>query len=83
MPILIVVLGGDGSMLRAARMAAAHSVPVLGVNMGRLGFLSEMGPDNWYVRLPKVLAGEYWLEKRMMLHATMCRDGEQLANTSP
>jgi len=66
---LLVTLGGDGSILRAARMASAYGVPVLGVKMGRLGFLAELEPDQWSVALPKLLAGEYWLEERMMLHA--------------
>ena len=75
---LIIVLGGDGSMLRAARMAAGHNVPILGVNMGRLGFLSEMGPDNWQERLPRVLQGKYWIEERMMLQAKTWRDSTLL-----
>ena len=74
---LLVVLGGDGSMLRAARVAAGHGTPVLGLNMGRLGFLSEMDPDNWRERLPRLFNGQYWLETRMMLEAESWR-GEQL-----
>jgi NAD+ kinase len=66
---LLVTLGGDGSILRAARMAGAYGVPVLGVKMGRLGFLAELEPDQWSAALPRLLAGEYWLEERMMLHA--------------
>ena len=80
---LLIVLGGDGSMLRAARMAAAQGVPILGVNMGRLGFLSEMSPDNWRERLPKVFDGGCWIEERMMLKAETWRGdtrlGEHLA----
>ena len=80
---LIVVLGGDGSTLRVARMAAGHNIPIVGVNMGRLGFLSEMDPANWQDILPKILAGQYWLEKRMMLRAQAWRGdrllGEHLA----
>ncbi len=74
---LIIVLGGDGSMLRAARMAAEHQTPLVGVNMGRLGFLSEMGPDNWRERLPRILVGDCWIEQRMMLQ-TETRRGDQL-----
>ena len=66
---LLVTLGGDGSILRAARMSAPHGVPVLGVNMGRLGFLTELKPDGWADVLPRLAAGDYWLEERMMLHA--------------
>ena len=72
---LIIVLGGDGSMLRAARMAAGHSTPLLGVNMGRLGFLSELTPGSWRELLPRVVAGEYWIERRMMLQARSYRAG--------
>lgn len=80
---LVIVLGGDGSMLRAARMTATAQVPILGVNMGRLGFLSEMNPQNWRERLPRVLKGECWIEERMMLTASTWRGekkiGEHLA----
>ena len=74
---LIVVLGGDGSTLRAARVAAPHGVPVSSVNMGRLGFLSEMTPDTWREALARMVAGDYWLEPRIMIHA------EVHHNTSP
>ncbi len=66
---LLVTLGGDGSILRAARMACRHDVPVLGVKMGRLGFLAELEPDQWAAALPRLLAGDYWIEERMMLDA--------------
>jgi len=66
---LLVTLGGDGSILRAARMACKQDVPVLGVMMGRLGFLTELGPEGWDAALPRLVAGDYWLEERMMLKA--------------
>jgi NAD+ kinase len=80
---LLVTLGGDGSILRAARMACQQGVPVLGVNMGRLGFLTELEPDQWESALPHLLAGNYWLEERMMLYAEyqrgeVCRGYEAL-----
>lgn len=74
---MVIVLGGDGSMLRAARMAAPHAVPIFGVNMGRLGFLTEASPENWRERLAQVLAGDYWVEQRLMLEARAYR-GEEL-----
>src|SRR5690606_23997081 len=74
---LAIVLGGDGSMLRAARMAAPHGVPLLGVNMGRVGFLTEVTPKDWRQRLPQVLAGDYWIEERLMLAAKAWR-GDKL-----
>jgi NAD+ kinase len=66
---LLVTLGGDGSILRAARMASGSGVPVLGVNFGRLGFLTELEPGQWSAALPRLVAGDYWMEERMMLHA--------------
>ncbi len=69
---LVIAIGGDGAMLRAARVCALHNVPVLGVNMGHLGFLAEiMGP--WDQPLEAVLRGEYWIEERMMVHAALRR----------
>jgi NAD+ kinase len=73
---LLVTLGGDGSILRAARMAAPHNIPVLGVNMGRLGFLAELDPDEWAEALPRLLSGDFWLEERMMLYVEYHR-GQQ------
>jgi NAD+ kinase len=66
---LLVTLGGDGSILRAARMASRQGVPVLGVNMGRLGFLAEILPEQWAAVLPRLVARDYWIEERMMLYA--------------
>lgn len=75
---LLIVLGGDGSTLRAARLAAPFDVPVLCVNLGRLGFLSECMPDDWQRCLNAYLSGDYWLERRLMLKALLVRDGEQV-----
>ena len=75
---LLIALGGDGTLLRAGRLAAGYGVPILGVNMGRLGFLAEVSPDNWQEDLERVLAGDYWLEKRLMLDAEVHRDGQVL-----
>ena len=66
---LIVCLGGDGSMLWAARAVVPHAVPILGVNMGRLGFLAEIGPTELMDSLPGVLKGEGRVEERAMLQA--------------
>lgn len=77
---LLVTLGGDGSMLRAARMGAPHGVPILGINLGRLGFLTEVDPSQWRECLPRVLRGGYRIEERMMLHAES-RRGDELLGT--
>ncbi|HEX8072844.1 MAG TPA: NAD(+)/NADH kinase [Pyrinomonadaceae bacterium] len=75
---MIIVSGGDGTMLRSGNMAAPHGVPVLGINLGRLGFLPEVDMDDWKGPLARVLVGDYWLEERMMLHAEHQRGGEVL-----
>jgi NAD+ kinase len=72
----VVAIGGDGAMLRAARVCAVRSVPVLGVNMGRLGFLTEVADsDDWAAALDELLAGKHWIETRMMLNARLERAG--------
>jgi NAD+ kinase len=66
---LLITLGGDGSLLRAARMTAKRSIPILGINMGRLGFLAEVQPAEWPDRVWQTLLGNCWIEERMMVHA--------------
>ncbi len=73
---LIIVMGGDGSLLGAARQLARHNVPVLGVNRGRLGFLTDILPEELEEKVGAVLNGEYELEKRFLLSAIVKRDGE-------
>jgi NAD+ kinase len=70
---LLITLGGDGTLLRAARLGAAHHVPMLGVKMGRLGFLAELQPEAWQEPLARVLAGDYWVEERLMVRARLER----------
>jgi NAD+ kinase len=70
---LLITLGGDGTLLRAARLGARHGVPMLGVKMGRLGFLAELMPDNWQEPLAHMLAGHYWQEERLMVRARLER----------
>lgn len=66
---LLIALGGDGTMLRAGQICGPYGVPILGINMGRFGFLMEIRQNQWKEALQRLLAGDYWLEKRMMLHA--------------
>lgn len=75
---LLVTLGGDGTILRVARIAAPYGVPILGVNFGRRGFLAEIEPEEALEKVPLVLDGNYWLEERMMLQAELFRNGERL-----
>lgn len=72
---LVIVLGGDGSMLRAGRLTAEHDNLLLGINLGKVGFLTEMGPGTWQQKLPQVLANDFWIEERLMLTARAFRDG--------
>ena len=69
----LITLGGDGTILRAARVAAEHSVPILGLNLGRVGFLAEVEREDWPEKLALILKGKYWLEERMMLQAELQR----------
>jgi NAD+ kinase len=75
---LLVVLGGDGTTLRAARLVAPHRVPIFVINLGRVGFLSEATPDGWQEKLGKVLRGDFWLEQRLMLQAALQRGDDVL-----
>ena len=77
---ILITLGGDGTILRAARVSAGHDVLILGLNMGKLGFLAEMNLHNWQEILSSVLAGNYWVEERMMLQASFFREREQKAS---
>ncbi len=62
-------------MLHAARVCAPHNVPVLGINTGHLGFLTEISPEEWPQGLQALLEGQFWIEERMMIHCTVRRDG--------
>jgi len=75
---LMVAIGGDGTMLHAARLAAPHSVPVLGVNRGRLGFLADIGPQDVRDRLDEILDGRYVQDRRAMLSAALGSAGDTL-----
>ncbi|ABK44272.1 NAD(+) kinase [Magnetococcus marinus MC-1] len=78
---LVIVLGGDGTFIGAARDVLRWKVPVLGVNMGRLGFLTEVSYDEMYDNLKEVFAGHYNVEDRMMLTAFIRREsGEVLSH---
>jgi NAD+ kinase len=68
---LVVVLGGDGTLLDAARAVAPHGVPLLGINRGRLGFMVDVLPDDMRPALDAVFAGRYVREERLMLTATV------------
>ncbi len=78
---LLVTLGGDGSILYAAQLAAPQDVLILGVNLGRVGFLTEAGTDEWMNVLSQALAGDYWVEERMMIRGVGRRGNEVISET--
>jgi len=76
---MIVVLGGDGTMLNVARLVCERGVPILGVNLGGLGFITEVQKEEVCNAMDKTLAGEYSIEDRLMLTAHIHRHGEKIA----
>ena len=76
---LVVVLGGDGTMIAAARLIGDHDVPVLGVNYGSLGYLTDFRIEEMFPTLETVLAGEFEIDRRVMLRAEHWRGGKKIA----
>ncbi len=76
---VFIAMGGDGTMLRAGHLCAASGVPILGIMMGRLGFLMQVQRGEWPQMLERLLKGEGWIENHMMLTAEHVRGGEALA----
>lgn len=76
---VLIAMGGDGTMLRAGHLCAPVGVPILGIMMGRLGFLMQVQRGEWPQMLERLLKGEAWIEQRMMLSAEHIRGGESLA----
>lgn len=79
---LVIVVGGDGSMLSAARIMATYGVAVIGINRGKLGFLTDIAPDQVEVSLEAVLAGSFETSNRFMLSAHVLRNGEEVGRGS-
>ena len=73
---LVIVVGGDGTLLHAARSLAAHGIPLVGINLGRLGFLTDISPNDMLQRLEEILNGQYHEEKRFLLRAMIERNGK-------
>ncbi len=71
----MIVLGGDGSLLRAGHLGAPFGIPLLGINLGKFGFLIEIQHDEWLQKLPQLLAGHFRIEERMMLKAEFFKAG--------
>ncbi|UCG54059.1 MAG: NAD(+)/NADH kinase, partial [Dehalococcoidia bacterium] len=68
---LILTVGGDGTILRTAQALVSHSIPITGINMGKLGFLTEMTSDETAEKLPTLLAGGGWIDERAMLEVEL------------
>jgi NAD+ kinase len=77
---LLIALGGDGTMLRAGHLCAPHQVPILGINLGKFGFLTELKKDQWENAFSRLWDQDFWLENRMMLRAEHYRGDECLGS---
>ena len=75
---LLVAVGGDGMLLRSAHLCAPYGLPILGVNLGRLGFLIQVRREEWRPAFDSLLEGKFWIENRMMIRAEHKRLGESL-----
>jgi len=73
---MLIAVGGDGTMLRAGHLCAPCSIPILGVNLGRLGFLIQVQSNEWRDMLERLFKGDAWVENRMMLRVKHLRAGE-------
>ena len=79
---LLIVLGGDGTLLSVARLSGVESIPVLGINLGGLGFLTEISKEETFPVLEKIIAGDFETEQRLMLKATILRQGEIIGEST-
>ena len=79
-PDLVIVLGGDGSILQAARQMGDQQSPVLGVNCGRLGFLAALSPDDFLNTWPNLANGAFKIVNHLMLQTTLMREGKEVAH---
>ena len=75
---LVIVLGGDGTMLSIARLVAPYRIPLVGINQGRLGFMTDVGVDDIETIIPRILDGDFVPEERMLLSAKVIRDEREV-----
>lgn len=78
---LAVTVGGDGTVLRAGHLCAPKDVPLLGIHMGRFGFLIEVEPAQWREMLPLLFSGDYWFERRLLLNVEHHRASKLLESS--
>jgi NAD+ kinase len=76
----LIILGGDGTMLRASHLCLTTHIPIVGINLGTMGFLIELQKEEWKEYLPRLIKGNYRIEKRMMLQAEHMRGKKKLGN---
>jgi len=76
---IVVVFGGDGTLLYAARLIGASGIPILGINLGSLGFLTEVKLDEMHVAFEGLLSGQYRIEERVLLNVEVIRNGNVIA----
>jgi len=74
---LILSIGGDGTILRAVQAVVPHPIPITGINLGRLGFMTELDADEAVTKLPALLAGEGWIDERATLEAELLATEEE------
>ncbi len=74
---LVLSVGGDGTILRSAQAVVPRMTPIIGINLGKLGFMTELSADEAADRLPALLSGEGWIDERTMLQAEFSPDGQE------
>jgi len=75
---LVLSIGGDGTILRSAQAVVPRMIPIIGVNLGKLGFMTELSADEVLDKLPSLLSGEGWIDERAMLQAELSADGQEI-----
>lgn len=75
-----IVLGGDGTLLRASKVVLSRGLPLIGINLGTLGYMAEIDTDNIYPALSKLITGEYMVETRMMLSGSVYHKGREICS---
>jgi NAD+ kinase len=73
---LLITVGGDGTVLRAARINVSHNIPIFGINLGKLGFMTEIDADEAQKKLPALLGKKGWIDERSMLQVELKIDGK-------